>query len=239
MLPTLSRALFTGTVTAAAVLTAPTSSAAVLDAVVSDDAWVQADGQRFNDNRLRVRDDASPGNVRKSFIEFTLPALPAGEVINSATFSVFDLETESGKNLGVSNERIVQVFGVTDESVEGFDEATVTYANAPGNAADGSSAAPAATTLLGTLDIGASQTANQARSLSNAALADFLSSDTNGTVTFALVSTDNNGMSTISFGSSENATISGPALSVVTVVPEPATTSLLAAGGLLALRRRR
>ncbi len=215
------------------------AQAAMLDATLNDDAWVQGDGGGFNDNRLRVRDDASVGNIRKSFIEFTLPVIPMGESLDTATFSIFDLETETGQNLGTSGERIVQVFGITDESVEDFDEATVNYATAPANVADGSSLNAAASVLLGTFDIGASQTANFERALSNAALTSFLATDTNGIVTFALVANDNNGHSTMGFGSSETSGISAPALELVTVVPEPASAGLVLLGGtLLGLRRR-
>jgi hypothetical protein len=226
--------------TLAAGYTVP-AQAAVINATLNDDAWVQADGSSFNDNRLRVRDDATSSNIRKSFIEFSLPAIPAGEFLDSATFSVFDLETESEKNLGTSGERVVQVFGITDESVENFDEAAITYLNAPANVADGSSLDAAASVLLGSFDIGTSQTANSERALSNSALTSFLASDTNGIVTFALVSSDNNGQSTVSFGSSENIDgISAPALELVTVVPEPTSASLILIGGtLLGLRRRR
>ena len=221
---------------AAAVLTlsAP-ASATILDGIVNDDAWVQADDESFNDNRLRVRDDNTASAIRKTFIEFTLPAVPAGEVIDSATFSIYDFENETGKDLGTAGARTLRVFGIIDESVENFDEAVVSYATAPANdSADprnGSVLSDTQAIELGTIDIGSSQTAGSCTQPEQLGFrASFLASDTNGIVTFGLISNENTGHSTMLFASSENTTVRGPALTVTTVVPEPASAGLLLLG---------
>ena len=71
-------------------------------------------------------------------------------------------------------------------------------------------------------------------------LTSFLSDNT-GLVTFALIRSDWDGGSYVhAFASKEHDTLQGPKLSLLGAqVPEPATFSLLALGGLAALRRRR
>ena len=78
------------------------------------------------------------------------------------------------------------VYGLSDESGDSWDEATMTATNAPANdltQADRHLPVPGKTVLLGRFDI--AQGVNRGnRTLSGQALVDFLNSDTNGIVTF-------------------------------------------------------
>jgi len=78
------------------------------------------------------------------------------------------------------------VYGLTDETLDGWDEKTLRWATAPANAAGGAKLDFGKVVRLGTFEV--AQGAQQGmRSVSGPALVDFLSRDKNGLATFILV----------------------------------------------------
>jgi len=85
-----------------------------------------------------------------------------------------------------SNPQTVNIYGMTDETLDSWSTNTTTWANAPGNdAASPSDVDPAKTVLLGTITI-SNDAVGKVKRLASAALVDFLNADTNGKVTFIL-----------------------------------------------------
>jgi hypothetical protein len=207
------------------------------------DAFVYSDtntvGTNYgSDPLLRVRSD---GRARKSYLRFDLDQIPSGDTVSSASLKLTVEELTSDPN------KVIRIYGINDgaagDLLSGWTEAGLTWNNAPskgtaGTANGASNAADSSTTtLLGTLSTPSDETQY---SFSNAALANFLNSDTNGIVTFILTFDPANVGSSMSYHSSDSpaAATKQPLLSLVTV-PEPATLSLLGLGSLALLRRRR
>ncbi len=78
------------------------------------------------------------------------------------------------------------VYGLTDETLDGWDEKTLRWVNAPANLPGGVALDPSKTVKLGTFIVAQGVTSGT-RSIGGTALADFLNRDTNGLVTFILV----------------------------------------------------
>ena len=80
----------------------------------------------------------------------------------------------------------VNIYGLTDESLDSWDSSTTTWNNAPGNDSSSPTALdPAKTVFLGSFKVATSDTGKTKR-LAGGDLVDFLNDDTNGKVTFIL-----------------------------------------------------
>lgn len=222
----------------------------------SADSFVRAGSSNVNTNynsgsNLPYLDVKSQSGdmqyTRKSYARFDLTDAP--DTVTEATLTL----TNAGF-LGSSSSSKVwtfEVYGLLDNFVPGsgilgntWGESAITWNNAPANntasaygviAGSVYGGAPLGTfTITGTGSVGATY------SISGSALVDFLNSDTDGLGTFIIVRpTDGDTTDSIvhRFASRENATYSGPQLSLL---PEPATLVLLGLGaGVTYLSRRR
>ena len=78
------------------------------------------------------------------------------------------------------------VYGLTDESLDGWDERMIRWENAPANQPGGVALDPDKVTLLGRFEIGQGVLTGL-RDITGPALVDFLNRDTNGLATLILV----------------------------------------------------
>ena len=78
------------------------------------------------------------------------------------------------------------VYGLTDETLDDWDEATIRWANAPANRPGGASPDPDRVVKLGSFEM-VQGVLTGTRSISGPVLAEFLNRDTNGLATFILV----------------------------------------------------
>lgn len=162
-------------------------------------------------------------------------------------FDISTLDAISGAKLTItvtgddtSGIQPFTLWGLNDGNAgENWDEATVSYSDAPGvdNSAtignyiiDG-----AQSTSLITVDVDGSVDAPYDVSFSGAALESFLTADTNDLVTF-FISNDNDSGKSYTLRSKEDTSGIGPTL----MIPEPATLTMVMAGmlGLVSVARR-
>jgi hypothetical protein len=173
----------------------------------------------------------------------------------------FDLSNVSGDlsgatltfNFAGSNRtRTMDVYGLSDESGDSWDEGAMTYQNAPGiiQPADGGAAYESGSASLDTSKLSLlTQFTTPGNGLSVTTAADtdldsFLASDTNKLVTFVLYTDTSDSSQSFSVSTKESAAGASvyPTLTLpnaTAAVPEPASAALLGMGGLALLARRR
>ncbi|HYE17278.1 MAG TPA: DNRLRE domain-containing protein [Tepidisphaeraceae bacterium] len=189
-------------------------------------------------NQLAIKADTGDANLdsaRKTLLGFNLSAVPVGQVVDQAALT-FNLTGSLGGTLGTpSKVWEFSVFGLTDQSLDGWTEAATNWNNAPGNDTTSQiNVLPAKTTLVGTFSLTGEGTG--AVTITGAALDTFLRDDTNGTATFILVRNTRADMSnTIIHGITAREGAAGATLEV----PEPGSAALLVVGGGILARRRR
>ncbi|MEM6552654.1 MAG: hypothetical protein AAF750_11075 [Planctomycetota bacterium] len=186
------------------------------------------------------------GNSDKTWVRFDLNGAAPG-TITDAAFALTFLD-----NTGRFFEFDFEVYGLNDGLAGeaklgqgGWDQATVTGNNAPGNVFNSSFEVDAnQTTLLGSFtkpnyNTGFDQEGESVgiAGVAGSAFVDFLNADTNGVVTLIIVRTTNENVTSV-FASSENTDFDGPSLTL-TVIPEPGSFALLTCGSVLVLGRRR
>jgi hypothetical protein len=167
----------------------------------------------------------------------------------------FDISSASGLDLTGAYVTLIEsygnrartwnVYGLNDSTEDVWNEAATSYSNAPGilQPANGGVAYnsalysfdPAKVTLLTTIALASSAPATVSSAV-NTAMDSFLAADTNGMVTFMIVAQASDSAPSYGFATKENTgSYAYPTLTLPKAVPEPATLSMLAAVGLLAL----
>lgn len=122
--------------------------------------------------------------VRKAYVGLDLAPV-AGRHIVEAQLSFTFAPTGLGFASEVPDATFV-VYGLTDESLDDWDERTLRWPNAPANQPGGADLDPAKVVRLGTFQI-AQGVQSGTHGIAGPALTDFLNKDTNGLVTFLVV----------------------------------------------------
>jgi hypothetical protein len=183
--------------------------------------------------------DNDEGKSKTIFISFDLSSITGP--YTSATLDILKLDGRGDRN--------IELWGVTDESFDAWDESSLTWnaAVADNVIVDNDGRSLVNEVRLGLL-MSATPTRNDGVDPYTAfddttnmtdELLDFVNSDTNGIVTFAVHFENVNG-NIYSFASSESTLIDAfaPTLTL-TPIPEPASVAALGLLGLVGLRRRR
>jgi len=134
----------------------------------------------------------------------------------------------------------VQVFGLKDGlAAEVWDEDTIIWNNAPANASNNDFTSDAL--FLGEFAVTGADVGGSLITFSSQDLLDFVLSDTDDLLTLMLRREAGNSQKNLAFASKENQLLLPVSLVLTPNIPEPATLTLLAFGGLglLLLRRRR
>ncbi|MCS6850197.1 MAG: DNRLRE domain-containing protein [Gemmataceae bacterium] len=152
------------------------------------DAYVQPLFPSVNssDILLLVKNTVPPRSDynRKAYIGLDLTPL-AGMTILDAQLSFTVVPTGMGFASEVPD-AIFSVYGLTDESLDDWEERTLRWSNAPANGPGGAGVDMAKVVLLGTFEV-AQGVQGGTRSIGGPALVNFLKADTNGLATFILV----------------------------------------------------
>jgi hypothetical protein len=152
------------------------------------DAFIQPKypSEHHSEILLLVKYSAAPTQdyQRKAYIGMDLASI-AGMRVVEARLSLTFAPTGMGYASEVPDATFA-VYGLTEESLDNWDEATIRWTNAPANLPGGASLDPAKVTRLGTFEIVQGELSGT-RSIEGQALADFLNRDTNGTATFIVV----------------------------------------------------
>jgi hypothetical protein len=152
------------------------------------DAFIQPKfpSEHHSEILLLVKYSASPkpDYERKAYIGMDLASI-AGMKVVDARLSLTFAPTGMGYAAEVPDATFA-VYGLTDESLDDWDEATIRWNNAPANLPGGSSLEPTKVARLGTFEIVQGELSGT-RSIDGDTLTDFLNRDTNGIATFIIV----------------------------------------------------
>lgn len=199
------------------------STAAVIDTFKDSFVYSNSAESNYGDlDFINVRRDGA--DQRKGYFAFDISGITD---ITNAEIVLYAYSTNV-------NGQTFELYGLTEESGDGWGEDTITYANAPANDTSGDGFLAGESTLL--TDFSPSGVAvNGEIRISAASIQTFIDSDTDGIVTFMLRNA-NTGSSLGQFDSRERSY--PPQLSYI--IPEPASIVLLTMGaGLVFSRRRR
>lgn len=133
---------------------------------------------------LLVKNTTTDDYARKAYLGMDLAPLSGLEVVD-ATLSLTFAPTDLGFASEVPDATF-QVYGVTDEALDGWGEDTIRWENAPANLPGGAALDPAKVALLGRFEI-TQGVLSGTRSISGPALATFLNQDTNDMATLIIV----------------------------------------------------
>lgn len=169
---------------------------------------------------------ATSVSSRKAYIQFDLSSIT--DPIDTATLS-FDVRTSPVPTFTFN------VYGLNDGVTgEVWDESTITFNNAPGNASGFSAVDAAETTLVDSFDLDRTLfPVGNTVTLSSTQIADYLNSDTNGIVSFLIVRQTSGSQGSAFYSKENTASAIAPTLTITTTIPEPSTYALL--GGLAAI----
>lgn len=169
--------------------------------------------------------NAGTTTTRKAYIRFDTSGIT--ESVSAASFDLVVSLIASG--IG-DTDQVINVYGITDETLDNWDPATTTWSNAPANDTGSKFAADLTKAdLLGTivLDFNGDKAApvGTVVGLSDQALANFLNTDTNGLVTFILGRTVNpRDGDNLLFAGDTHGTLAPPSLSITSGPDEIAPT---------------
>jgi ferric-dicitrate binding protein FerR (iron transport regulator) len=153
------------------------------------DAYVQPKypSEHHSDILLLVkndRNDKTGDYNRKAYLGIDLTPVKGMKILD-AQLSVTFAPTGMGFASEVPDCTFI-VYGLTDESLDGWNDKTMRWANAPANRPGGVNLDPTKVVRLGSFQL-AQGVQHGARSISGEALVDFLQRDTNGIATFIIV----------------------------------------------------
>jgi autotransporter-associated beta strand protein len=167
----------------------------------------------FGGASWHVKNSGSTSTTRKGYIRLDTSSISGTFATASLDLTVATIEAGIG-----GTDQVINIYGLTDESLDGWDPVGLTWSTAPGNDTSSKFAADLTkATLLGTIVLDA--TGDKAApvgttvSLSNAALVSFLNSDTNGQVTFIAGRTATAGSTlNLLFAGDTNGSLAAPTL---------------------------
>jgi hypothetical protein len=150
------------------------------------DAYVQRlyPSEHFSDILLLIKNATNEDYARKVYLAFDLTSTK-GKKILDAQLSVTFAPTGMGFASEVGDCTFV-VYGLTDEALDGWNERTVRWKDAPANVPGGSKVDPKKVVRLGTFNM-ARGVQQGVRGIATPELAEFLSKDTNGLATLIVV----------------------------------------------------
>ncbi len=180
-----------------------------------------------------------PTYTRKAYFRFDLGAFDVSQIADAQLALTI---VDSGLGTNATGDWTFSVYGLTDESGDGWSE-NMLWNAAPANVAAVPQVDGAKTVPIGSFQLAGKGTIGSAITLSGSALTGFLQTDTNHLATFIVVRDTVEGSSTNyahGFATRENGTYAPPTLTLTTV-PEPSALALAAgaAGGFLVCGRRR
>lgn len=149
------------------------------------DAWVQSSPKDAgaSETLLLVKNSMGPTHSRKAYVTFDLSAVGKAEIDDArVVFTV--LPSELGF-ASATPDSTFTLYGLLDESRDGWDEATINWSNAPANLRRGAEIDLAHAVKIGSFVVDQGVRSG-IRAVSGPALVDFLKRDTNGLVTFIL-----------------------------------------------------
>lgn len=158
---------------------------------------------------------------RKAYIGFDLSSLDGLKILDAEFFLTF-APTGMGYAAQVPDATF-RVYGLLDEKLDGWEEKSLRWSDAPANAPGGAAVNSAKTVLLGNFEIAQGQLSGT-RSIRGKALVDFLNRDTNRTATLILVrETLGSGQSDLvhGFASRRHPELSPPTLKLTCVENRP------------------
>ena len=226
-----------------------TASATLVNLDAESDTYVRlglATTNFGNAPDIPVKNSGASSTTRQGYLRFDVSSL-LGETIQDVTLSL-DMTTNNnggnpqdptpaaytitvyGLNDGNVGETWVEGNGGTDNTPAG----EINWNNAPDNDTANNGILGTDTTNLGSFVTPAINPANNGGpvpvTFSSQALADFVTSDSDGNATLILVRTSANGVgNNLAFASKEHATAGAPALAINTI-PEPGSAALLLLG---------
>lgn len=186
------------------------------------DTYIEAGAaeDRGSEILLMVKATTSSTHRRKAYIGIDLGELKGREIVEARLTLTIE-PTNLGFASGLPDSHFV-VYGVTDESLDDWDENGLTYENAPANLPPAAEVDLAKATRLGTFMI-PQGVRHGTRTVSGPALVKFLNDDTNNMATFIVVrrTFESKGASLVhGFASKDHPTADPPSLRLK-VVEEP------------------
>jgi MYXO-CTERM domain-containing protein len=227
-------------IASASAITLTTAEGNGADSFVSNDGNQSATSTHGGDGSLAIR-NYDTVRAKATYLRFDLSGVTGD--LSAATLTV--------DFTGANRARTMNVYGLTDESGDNWDESSMSYTTAPGivQPADGGAAYNSGSLSLDSskLTTVASFTTPSAPAVATTSasvnLDNFLASDTNKLITLVLFTASSDSSQSYFVASKENTTADAviPTLTFpnATSVPDPAALSVLGLGAMALVRRRK